>query len=134
MLNDDVMDTQQDDSDEGVIMVLTNEPTEFKVRTLELIYQAASYGGIAYMDGKDSETGEIVPLLVGIKQEGEDKFSIWPFAKLFENKDIKQYLVPNGAGGYSEPNRDEPAGESVITDELEEAARQAKGLDKTQIN
>jgi hypothetical protein len=129
MSADEIKDDEiLDDQDESVVMIISNDPSEFKVRTLELFYQAASYGGIAYMDGKDPETGDIVPLLVGVKMEAEGQFSIWPIAKIFQSNDIKNYLVPDGAGNYSEPDRD------LHGPDVEAASRQAEGLNKNQIN
>lgn len=118
------------------IMVLSNDPTEFKIRTIELLYQSISMGQLAYMDGKDAETGEIVPLLVGLNPVTDERVEIYPIAKLLINNadTATKYLVPNGTGEYTEPDSDNAVdfacAELVPADAGEEEAGQAQGLDK----
>lgn len=89
------------------ILVMSNEPTALKIKTIELIYDSIALGQLAYMDGKDTETGEIVPLLVGLNPISDTKYEIYPIAKLLINKaDHANYLVPNGAGEYTTPDAD----------------------------
>jgi hypothetical protein len=90
------------------LMLITNEPTELKLRTLELLYQSMSFGQLAYLDGKDPETGEIVSLLVGIQPENDSKASIYPIAKFLDKDDNTKYLIPDGNGNYSSIDVGEP--------------------------
>jgi len=97
--------------EEGVIplMLMTNEPNEDKLRFMELLYQAMSVGQVAYMDGKDPDTGEVVPLIVGIQPEANNLVSIYPLAKIIKPEDESvNYHVPDGAGAYSPLNVGEP--------------------------
>lgn len=93
-----------EDENSVVLMVMTNDPTEQKVDILEMIYQSIALGQLAYADLKDADTGEICPFLVGLEPvPGTTKFSVWPLAKLVNKEsDIKNYLVPDGAGNYHE--------------------------------
>lgn len=90
------------------LMVLTNERTAFKGKMLMMIYQGAAMAQLAYMDGQDPDTGEIVPLLVGLEPEGtEGKFNVWPLAKIISKTEgFKRYLVPDGKGGYFDAGTD----------------------------
>lgn len=84
------------------LVLLTNERTQYKANQLIMLYKAASVAQLAYMDGMDPDTGEIVPLLVGLEAvAGVNQFKVYPLAKLIGNlSEIKSYLVPDGAGGY----------------------------------
>lgn len=84
------------------LFVLTNERTQFKANQIMMFYKASSLGQLAYMDGMDPETGEIVPLLVGLEPtENDTQFKVYPLAKLISNlQEIKNYLVPDGSGNY----------------------------------
>ena len=96
-------------TDEIPLLLMTNEPTELKLKTLELLYQSLAYGQLAYMDGKDPETGAIIPLLVGLQPEENNKVSIYPLAKLITKEDKTNYLIPDGKGNYTSVN----VGESI---------------------
>ena len=93
------------------LMILTNERTQFKANILMMMYQAASYGQLAYMDGMDPDTGEIVPLLVGLEPAGDgDKMNVHPLAKLLhKNIDDMHYLIPDGQGNYFDGRNDTAA-------------------------
>lgn len=83
-------------------LVLTNEITEFKANNLKMFYKAAALKQLAYMDGKDPVTGEIVPLLVGLEPtENATQFKVYPLARLISKaSEIINYMVPDGTGGY----------------------------------
>ena len=120
------------------ILLISNEPTEFKARTLELIYESIALGQLGYMDGKDGDTGEIVPLLVGLKPVSDTRYEVYPIARLLINKDDHaNYLVPNGAGDYSRPDPDNSIELGAVEESFiefgtssEEGSWPAEGLDK----
>ena len=83
------------------LMILTNERTPHKANMIMMLYKACSLAQLAYMDGMDPETGEIVPLLVGLGPTEDGKFNVYPLARIFNKVDgIPQYLVPDGHGSY----------------------------------
>lgn len=87
--------------DDIPLIVLSNEPSPMKVNVLQVFYQAAEVAQLAYADGKDPETGEIVPLIVGLEPTTAGKFKVWPLARVIsKGSEIKQYLMPDGKGGY----------------------------------
>ena len=82
------------------IVVLTNDPKPAKSEFIEVLHQAALHGQLGYMDGMDPDTGEIVPLLVGIERNGTS-IAAYPLAHIFmEVSELKAYLSPDGNGNY----------------------------------
>lgn len=102
-------------AEEIPLMILTNERTPFKGNMMKMIYQAVSLGQLAYMDGKDEETGEIVPLLVGLEPtEDLHKFAVYPLAKIFvKGEEMRTYLVPDGVGGYFDARANDSGSDSL---------------------
>lgn len=114
----------EDDDLEGqtLIPVLTNEVTQFKLDILKAIYNSVVSGQLGYLDAKDPETGEIVPLLVGIEYSDKGTFKPYPIAKFITGKDVfKNYLVPDGRGNY-------------CSGDDEEESRSSEGIDKEKSN
>lgn len=89
------------------LVILTNEKNPFKPQLLQMLYQAVEYRQVAYMDGMDPETGEIVPLLVGIEHQKDGIAVRVPLARLL-GSDAPNYLIPDGEGNYvSGPSEEE---------------------------
>lgn len=106
---------------ERVLKLVTNEPTQFKKEYLRVIIQGMEFDEIGYMDGRDPNTGEIVPLLVAFEpSEAEGQFNIYPLARLYMGADMTAFEVPDGRGNYISQPADGTAGE--------EEARTAEGL------
>lgn len=122
-----------DDLEEIFIQILSNEPNELKLHTMEIIYNSVSYGQLGYMDGKDPETGEIVPLLVGLDPTSDGRFKIYPVARLLMGvPELPKYLVPDGTGKYF--NERDTDGIAISGGDSEEESGPPEGLDKNQIN
>lgn len=101
MQNDPIDEFEEEEVElEQPIKLLTNEPSELKFVTLELIYDSIETRQLGYMDGKDAVTGEIVPLLVGFDPAHDGGYRIFPIAKLLMKEKIPNYLVPDGSGNY----------------------------------
>jgi hypothetical protein len=125
-------DTYSDDMEDVYVQILSNDPNELKLHTMEIIYNSINNGQLAYMDAKDPGTGEIVPLLVGLDPTSNGKFKIYPVAQLLIGvSNIPKYLVPNGAGEYYDTS-DSDGIISTVGDEEESGT--PEGLDKNQIN
>jgi hypothetical protein len=87
--------------DEIPLILLTNDRTPFKGAMLETIYKATALAQLGYMDGLDPETGDIIPLLVGLQPtENDTQFKVYPLARILQKDEIKFYLVPDGTGSY----------------------------------
>jgi hypothetical protein len=100
---------------ERVLKLLTNELTDLKKSTLRVILQGCEYDEIGYMDGRDSATGEIVPLLVGLQPDGNGSFTIYPIARLYLKQDIPEFEPPDGRGNYIPRAKPKPKPESEST-------------------
>lgn len=94
-------------------VILTNEPNQMKVNILQLLYQSAHMQQLAYMDGMDPDTGEIVPLLVGMEPTEDNQVRLYPLARLFTKaSEIKTYLTPDGQGSYDNLRPQTESGET----------------------
>jgi hypothetical protein len=120
------VDLEAEELKEGFIPILSNEVTKFKLDILQAIYDSVVHGQLGYLDAKDPETGEIVPLLVGIEFNTDGTFKPYPIAKFISGKDVfKDYLVPDGKGGYVS---------GADTGASEEEGGETQGLHKEQTN
>ena len=84
-------------------VVITNDFQPVKQEFIELLYQGALNGQLGYMDGMDPDTGNVVPLLVGLEAspDNPDEKYCYPLARIFlDTASIKKYLVPDGNGNY----------------------------------
>jgi hypothetical protein len=114
-------------------MVLSNDPTEQKLQTMELLYASLAFGQLGYMDGQIEETGEIVPLLIGLQPTEDGNFRIYPIAQLFSKQDkLVDYLVPDGTGSYRKIPTGTPVNLIGSTDQEESGP--PEGFDKTKLN
>lgn len=120
-----------DDEDTQFIPILSNEPNELKLHTLELIYNSVAYGQLGYCDGKDPVTGEIVPLLVGLDPLPDGSgFAIYPVARILGKNDPLNYLVPDGIGNYQSADGDG----AIVRLAGEAESGPPEGFDKTKLN
>lgn len=122
---------EDNDEDTQFIPILSNEPNELKLHTLELLYNSVAYGQLGYMDGKDPNTGEIIPLLVGLDPLPDGSgFAIYPVARILGKNDPLNYLVPDGIGNYQSADGDG----AVVRFAGEEETWPPEGFDKTKLN
>lgn len=82
--------------------VFTNDKgNPFAIKQLELFYQCVLASKVGLMHAKNSETGAIETLLVGVEQ-GPNGIISYPLAKILDETDLNLYLPPDGDGGYLE--------------------------------
>lgn len=84
------------------LVIASNDRNPIKAQFIATLHQAALHNQLGYMDGKDPETGEIVPLLCGVEfnEDGSPK-QLWPLGIVFLNGEgLKNYLAPDGDGKY----------------------------------
>ncbi len=92
--------------------VIANDTNPIKRQLLQAILQSAYTNQLGYLDGMDPETGDIVPLLVGIDREADGSFRCYPIAKLFLTpSELKPYLTPDDSGNYI--NQSDANGEPI---------------------
>jgi hypothetical protein len=80
--------------------VFTNDKQNpLAIKQLEMFYQATLGSRIGLMHAKNTATGKIDTLLVGVDY-AEDGVNTYPLAKLLGEEDMNVYLPPDGEGGY----------------------------------
>lgn len=90
--------------------LLSNEPTEYKEALLRMFYAGVLQNTMGYADARVIETGEIVPMLVGLEYSVlSGKVESFPLALIIPAGDSVKYELPNGYGGYGEPTDEEIA-------------------------
>lgn len=94
---------KQKTKEQEMLYLLTNERTPMKEQMLQMIYQAVEHNQIGYADVQDPDTGEVIPILIGLELDVNGKvLGGAPLARLFlTQKELqKSYRLPDGAGGY----------------------------------
>lgn len=100
------------------LVVIANDNNPVKRQLLENIHASSFTNQLGYLDGMDPDTGEIVPLLVGIDRDDEGNMSLFPIAKLFlSSAELKTYLAPDQYGNFIQ---------SGVRDAIDDACRKAK--------
>ncbi len=85
--------------------LISNEPTEYKEALLRMFYEGTLRNTLAYADARVKATGEIVPMLVGLEYSAlSGKVESFPVALIVPANDGEKYELPNGHGGYGDPN------------------------------
>lgn len=80
--------------------IFTNDKTNPHVRQQFHMYMDATFANmIGLMHAKNSKTGEIHTLIVGVEQ-GEDGVVTYPLARILLPEEQNLYLAPDGEGGY----------------------------------
>lgn len=66
---------------------------------LDMFYSGVYQNTIGVMEAKNSETGEVELVLVGLQHVGEDTLT-FPIAKILDHSTSQVYLSPDGKGGW----------------------------------
>ena len=112
---------------EATAIVVTNDNNPIKRDFLAILHQAALHNQLGYMDGMDPDTGEIVPLLVGVEHLEDGKMQLYPLAHAFlETDKLKNYLVPDGNGSYFCQNSLDAAGDLIAQLDTKPAKKQRR--------
>lgn len=112
---------------EPVAVVVSNDANPIKRQFLAILHQAALHNQLGYMDGMDPDTGDIVPLLVGVERLDEGKMKFYPLAAAFLDADkLKNYLVPDGNGKYFEQHDMDVASELAAGLDVKPAKKQRR--------
>lgn len=101
------------------LVIASNDSNPIKAQFIATLHQAALHQQLGYMDGLDPETKEVVPLLVGVEYDDNNKpVHLWPLGIVFlDGSNLKNYLAPDGNGNYYDQNVALDAnGEPIDTD------------------
>ena len=90
-------------SNEALLMCFTNDKSDEHLGILKgllkMYYHATLTNRIGIMEARNSETGEVEVLLVGIEQNG-DSIAAYPLAKTITAEEVARYAAPDGSGGW----------------------------------
>lgn len=75
-----------------------NNPAPFGL--LNMFYSGAFTNTLGIMVAKDSETGDIVSVIVGLSKGENGEPEVYPVARILGEADVRRYLPPDGNGGY----------------------------------
>lgn len=88
------------------LVVITDDNNPIKRSLMENIVLSINTNQLGYVDGKDPETGEVVPLLVGIDRS-EEGMQLFPIARVFlDPNEMKRFLVPDENGNFTDHTED----------------------------
>lgn len=87
------------------LAIFSNTPTKYQYDLLQMFYQGAFGSTIGLMEAFNTELDKSELILVGLAEE-DGKQVTYPLARLLNPEEVKNYLAPDGKGGY---DRDEPS-------------------------
>lgn len=96
-----------DTQEEGVelaLMVFANDKSEQQTEVLrgllKMVYSAALTNQIAVMEAKNTETGKLEVVLVGVTHGPDGSVNCWPLFLPLRAEDVGKYIAPDGQGGF----------------------------------
>ncbi len=81
------------------MMVFSNNPNKIQYGLIEMFYRGVLANTLGLMEARNSETGELELILVGLDKEG-DEVKTYPLAVMLNKDGGKIYEAPDGKGGY----------------------------------
>lgn len=70
---------------------------------LAMFYTGCNENTVGIMESWDLELEEEALILVGVQADENGKPVCFPLAKVLKAEDVRNYLSPNGKGGYFDP-------------------------------
>lgn len=81
------------------LIILANDNPPLADVFLKTLYNAFFQAQVGIMYAKNSETGQVEPLIVGLQAAGDD-FNCFPLAKIINSEEAMKYLAPDRLGGW----------------------------------
>lgn len=81
------------------MMVFSNNPNPVQYNLIEMFYRGVLANTLGLMEARNTETGELELILVGLDKEGEE-VKTYPLAVMLKKDAGKLYEAPDGKGGY----------------------------------
>lgn len=98
MSNDSEQQGQQ-----ALLLAFSNDKTPEHLEVLrgllKMVYHTVLTNKLAIMEAKDEVTGAVVPVLVGVEQNG-DSINCYPLFTPIGDTEAGRYSAPDGKGGY----------------------------------
>lgn len=99
------------------IVIMSTDNNPIKQQLMEAIHTSAYTNQLGYLDGMDPDTGQIVPLLVGVDRDKDGGMSFYPIAQLFlSTSELKRYLTPDMHGSWVDNSIKDANGEDIASD------------------
>lgn len=70
---------------------------------LAMFYQGITMNAVGIMDAFNLTTEQEETILVGVQLDEEGKPECFPLARVLRAEDVRNYLSPDGKGGYFDP-------------------------------
>lgn len=70
---------------------------------LTMFYEGVLANQVGIMEAHNLQTGEEEVILVGVELSPEGKPHCYPIAKCLKAEDVRNYLSPDGKGGFFDP-------------------------------
>lgn len=122
-IKDEAFAEEEHEEHQPILFKFTNkEESPWLDSVLAMFYDGVFRNRIGIMDAWNLETEQEETILVGIELDEEGKPDCFPLAKLLRAEDVKNFLSPDGKGGYYDqfdPRDNEKAKEGMRP--LEEA-------------
>lgn len=127
---DEAFGPEQHEEHTPILFKFTNkEESPWLDSVLAMFYDGVFRNRVGIMDAYNLESGEEETLLVGIELDEDGKADCFPLCKLLRAEDVKNYLSPDGKGGFYDqfdPRENakakedmRPLEEAVVEDETE---------------
>lgn|SRR5690606_29999045 len=101
---------ENQEGQEAVLFTFTNDKSERNLGELQgllkMVYHTVLTNRLGIMHAKNTETGEVEIVLVGITQNG-DNISCYPMFAPLRAEDVAKYAAPDGKGGWLESKEEE---------------------------
>lgn len=82
------------------MMLFSNNPNPIQYNLLEMFYRGVLANTLGLMEARNTETGELDLILVGLDKEG-DEVKTYPLAVMLKKDGGKIYQAPDGKGNYA---------------------------------
>lgn len=93
----------EDNGQEAVLFTFTNDKSAENMGLLQgllkMAYHTVLTNRLGIMQAKNSETGELEVILVGVEQNGDD-LNCYPLFSPMRAEDVAKYLAPDGQGSF----------------------------------
>lgn len=99
-----IEDTVEAPIREIVVYKFTNkEESPYLDHLFAMFHSAAAVNRIGIMEAWNLKTEEEEIILVGLEFDEDGKPDCYPIARVLRAEDVGNYLMPNGKGGYFDP-------------------------------
>lgn len=103
MTDNDTQTVEQANEQEAILFTFTNDRSPENMGLLQgllkMAYHTVLTNRLGIMQAKNSETGEVEVLLVGVEQNGSD-INCYPLFMPLKAESVAKYIAPDGSGGW----------------------------------